>query len=72
MDKARDAFSDYLEDSSLEFMNQDVCEKLEYAGNVDYIFHAAGPIAGNIIRETPVDVILPNILGTLNIMKLLQ
>lgn len=61
MDKARDAFSDYLEDSSLEFMNQDVCEKLEYAGNVDYIFHAAGSASATAIKKIQL-VLLKQIL----------
>ena len=70
MDKARDAFSDYLEDSSLEFMNQDVCEKLEYAGNVDYIFHAAGSASATAIKKNPVGIIKANTIGTMNVLEL--
>ena len=37
--------------------------------DVDYIFHAAGPMERNIVMNYPVSVILPNILGTINTLE---
>ena len=39
---------------------------------VDYIFHAAGPMEGKVIKNYPVDVINPNISGTVNCLELLK
>ena len=40
--------------------------------DVDYIFHAAGPMERNIVMNYPVSVILPNILGTINTLEFLR
>ena len=50
----------------------DICDKLpEFDEEIDYVFHAAGPTAGCIIRETPVNVLYPNLLGLKNIIDFL-
>lgn len=41
-------------------------------GQIDYIFHAAGPIGGKIIIETPADVVLSNVMGTINCLEYLK
>jgi nucleoside-diphosphate-sugar epimerase len=40
--------------------------------NIDYIFHAASSQEAKIIKKTPVDVILPNILGTISCLDYLK
>ena len=65
-------FENHIDNRNLKLLEHNISAPLELNESIDYIFHAAGPIAGNIIRETPVDVILPNILGTLNIMKFMS
>lgn len=40
--------------------------------DVDYIFHAAGPMERNIVMNYPVNVILPNVLGTINTLEFLR
>lgn len=65
-------FEEYVDNKNLVLLEHDISTPLELNENIDYIFHAAGPIAGNIIRETPVDVIIPNIVGTLNIIKFIS
>lgn len=40
--------------------------------DVDYIFHAAGPMERNIVMNYPVSVILPNVLGTINTLEFLR
>lgn len=40
--------------------------------DVDYVFHAAGPMEREIVMNRPVDVVLPNILGTINLLEFLR
>lgn len=40
--------------------------------DIDYIFHAAGPMERNIVMNYPVNVILPNVLGTINALEFLK
>lgn len=41
-------------------------------GQIDYIFHAAGPIGGKAITENPADVVLSNVMGTINCLDYLK
>lgn len=43
---------------------QDVTEKINYDGNVDYIIHAASPASPKIMKEKPVETNFANTLGT--------
>ena len=54
-----------LEHNASEPIPQDVCD-------IDFIFHAAGPMERDIIMNRPVDVILPNIIGTINCLEFLK
>jgi len=40
--------------------------------NVDYIFHAASPQEAKVIKSRPVDVIFPNLLGTINCLNFIK
>ena len=71
--KLQDVFDGCEGVGKLTLMEGDVSEgvpALEY--DIDYIFHAASPIAGETIRDYPVSVIRPNILGTINILEYLR
>lgn len=71
--KLQDVFDGYKGLGKLILMEGDVSVKipdLDY--DIDYIFHTAGPIAGDIIRDYPVNVIKPNILGIINILEHLR
>lgn len=58
---------------NLSLIQHEVTEPLpESLGTLDYIFHAAGPIGGKAIKETPVDVALSNIKGTINCLDYLR
>lgn len=57
---------------NLILMEQDISLPYKIGEPVDFVFHAAGPISGNIIKNSPVDVIMPNILGTLNTLDLIE
>lgn len=69
LEKAKKAFSDYLDDEHLEFLNQDVCEPINYGGNVDYIFHAAGSASAFAIKSNPTGIIKANTVGTINVLE---
>lgn len=51
-------------------LEQDVCERIMFNENVDYIIHAASPASPKIMREKPVDTIMANTIGTFNTLKL--
>ncbi|MDD3138275.1 MAG: NAD(P)-dependent oxidoreductase [Lachnospiraceae bacterium] len=70
--KLSQVFEAYLADENLTILEHDIGNPLVMDEAIDYIFHAAGPISGNIIRETPVTVIRPNIMGTLNMLNFMS
>ena len=45
---------------------QDVVDKINYDGNVDYVIHAAGPASPKIMKEKPVETNFANTLGAAN------
>ena len=59
--------------SRIQLVEHDMSQPLDnIKDKIDYIFHAASPIAGSIIKENPVSVILPNIKGTINCLEYLK
>src|SRR5690554_2873808 len=58
------------ERGSIEFIVQDVCEKFESIGSIDFIIHTAGCASPYHILHDPVGIIKANILGTQNILEL--
>jgi nucleoside-diphosphate-sugar epimerase len=64
IDKLKDCFADHREFKKLVLVAQDIVEPLRVDERIDIIFHAASPIAGNIIANSPLDVIYPNLIGT--------
>lgn len=71
-EKAKCCFGDYFQSPRFQFIAQDIAKQLEINEPIHYIFHAAGPVAGSIIKETPLDVILPNLVGVRNCLELLK
>lgn len=67
------AFSQYLDSSRFQYIVQDIVEPIPLdTQKIDYIFHAAGPMERSIIDNYPVNVISPNIIGTINCFELLK
>ena len=60
------AFSDQLSNTNLVFLIQDISRVIVIDEKVDVIFHAASPQENEIINNQPLEVIFPNILGTIN------
>lgn len=68
--KAKAKFEGFLDDERFELMTQDVCQEIEYDGNVDYIFHAAGAASPYFIKNDPTGIIAANTTGTVNVLEL--
>ncbi|WP_296845083.1 NAD-dependent epimerase/dehydratase family protein [uncultured Methanobrevibacter sp.] len=49
---------------------QDVTEKIDYDGELDYIIHAASPASPKIMKEKPVETNFANTIGTANTLLL--
>ena len=73
LQKLSEVFENYHGLGELKLMEGDVAEKMPQVDReIDFIFHAASPIAGDVIRNYPVSVIKPNILGTINCLEYLK
>lgn len=72
-EKIRECFSNHIGNKRFSYVAQDVSEPINLPVNtaIDYIFHAAGPMERNVISSRPLDVIYPNLMGTINCAKLL-
>ncbi|KKQ40670.1 MAG: hypothetical protein US58_C0014G0032 [Candidatus Magasanikbacteria bacterium GW2011_GWA2_37_8] len=70
LEKAQGRFSRYKNNNHLKFIVQDVCNKIVIDGKVDYIIHAASQASPKFYRRDPVGTILPNVLGTYNLLEL--
>ena len=62
-------FREHLDDINLKIIVQDVVEEILINDKIDFIVHAAS-LASPKYYSNPVDVILPNIIGTKNTLKL--
>ena len=72
-EKLKKVFGKYLEDARFRIIAQNVSEKINSdIGPVDYLFHAASPMEGKIIANYPVDVVSPNLVGTINCLEYLR
>lgn len=71
-EKVKKGFAEYIGKNNFKYYIQDICEPISFEEQVDYIFHAAGPMEGKIIANYPVDVIKPNINGTINCLEFLK
>lgn len=65
---ARERFIDYLEDSHLTFIEQDVSQPLNISGNIDFIIHAASQASPKFYGIDPVGTLKANVLGTINLL----
>lgn len=66
-------FRRQLRNPALKLMEHDVSVPLPPSlGVLDYVFHAAGPISGKIIRTEPVSVVSANLKGLVNCLDYLE
>lgn len=73
-EKLEKGFPDYIGNKNFITVVQDICIPLNLSKDikVDYIFHAAGAMTGEVINNRPLEVIDANLIGTRNCLDLLQ
>lgn len=70
LDKTRELYKEFLDDSHLVILHQDICSPIKYVGRMDYIYHFAGNASPYYIKNEPLGIIESNMLGTFNVMEL--
>lgn len=68
-EKARDKFGAYLNRDYFSLIAGDVNNSVELNERVDYVIHAASPASPQYYGKIPVEVILPNVVGTYNLLE---
>ncbi len=68
--KAENTFKVFLKKPYFTLLLQDVCEPIQYEGNIDYIFHLAGNASPHFINTDPVGIVKSNMIGTFNVLEL--
>lgn len=72
-EKLRECFTEFFETGNIVFVAADISDMdFTLIEPVDYIFHAAGPIEFKTIVNKPMDIIAPNVMGTISCLNLLQ
>lgn len=69
MQKIQQVFQDSLNFPNVHFMVQDMNEPIQYDGNIDYIFHTAGPAAPRDFKEASVQTLWTHVNGTHNVLE---
>ena len=70
--KMERVFRGQLCNPALTLAEHDISVPLPYSlGKIDYVFHAAGPISGQIIRSDPLSVVSANLKGLINCLDYL-
>lgn len=68
-EKARTIFGNTLDFPNVKFLYQNINEPLEYEGNIDFIFHTAGPAAPMDYKVSPTNVLWVHVNGTHNVLE---
>lgn len=68
--KAAPVFKNYQKKKHLHLLVADIVKPLFLPGKVDYIFHAASHASPTYYGRDPVGTILPNTVGTYNLLEL--
>ena len=73
MAKLKMVFDSEADNKALKLVEADISRSLgDNTSAVDFIFHAASPIAGNEIKTLPVDTISANLNGAINCLEHLR
>lgn len=68
--KAWEKFGEHIAAEPLTLVVQDVCDPISFKGKIDFIVHAASQASPKYYGKDPVGTLLPNVLGTANLLKL--
>lgn len=74
-EKLKNGFKEYLQLNNFKYIASDITEDIQDkldGYKIDYIFHAASPMEGKVIQNFPVNVITPNLNGTINCLEILR
>ena len=63
-------FGKYCKKEYFHIIQEDICEKIDIEQPIDYIVHAASLASPVFYITNPVDVIMPNALGTFHLLEL--
>jgi nucleoside-diphosphate-sugar epimerase len=67
---AKTRFASILHDKNFRIINQDVSNPIKIKEKIDFIIHAASPASPKYYSGNPIDVIMPNCIGTKNTLDL--
>lgn len=67
--KATEVFGELLKFPNVSFIYQDVNIPIKYDGNVDFIFHTAGPAAPLDFKSSTVNTLWAHVNGTHNVLE---
>jgi len=67
--KAQEVFGNTLDLQNVSFLYQDVNKDIAYEGDIEYIFHTAGPAAPVDFKETAVETLWAHVNGTHNVLE---
>lgn len=71
--KLEKVFAKHLDNGRFYILEHDINNPIpESVGHIDYLYHAASPISGEIIQNEPVSVISTNLTGLLNCLNYLK
>lgn len=66
-EKIKKCFEEHIGKENFKYIAQDISLGLNnIEEDIDICFHAAGSIEGKVISSTPVDIIMPNLMGIKN------
>ncbi len=69
-EKLKKVFGNTLEFPNVEILLQDITEPICIDGEIEYIFHTAGPAAPKDFTEAPVETLWAHVSGTHNVLEL--
>lgn len=70
LEKARRRFEHHADRPDLALTDQDICDRLLWAGAADFVIHAASQASPKYYGSDPVGTITANTLGTANLLRL--
>lgn len=68
-EKAKQIFSDYIDHIFFHLLIGNVEDHMDYADDINYIFHAAGISASGMFGLKPVELMRANLLGAYNLFE---
>ena len=69
IERLRSRFIDCIDRPDLEFLCFNIESEFPMDRRFDYMIHGASPASARFFKETPVDVIIPNVFGMRNILE---